>query len=378
MALSQTLEPLYGHRRTTSVHLAAGPVGDVTVSFWPSAVVGLSPPPPSVASRHGTAKHVEKVVRGFRRCKEAEELGREAAQQKNRFLSFRYDEDGSLILNCQLPAEIGALVLKALDAAVKELPKACDVPQGTSTPPPLRERRADALGLLAESFLKSGPMELAGSDRHQIIVHVDAETLREGTAGYCEFEDGPSMPAETARRLACDTSLVAIVEDEDGDPLNVGRKTRTISAPLRRLLNARDKGCRFPGCANTRCVDAHHIEHWANGGETKPSNLVSLCRFHHRAVHEGGVRIEVLDDGALRFVKPDGTSVDSVAPGYTQPLGDWRELPAENGRHGIRIDARTAVTRWNGEVMDYGLGVEVLMQQARRMRRVVAVDATRV
>ena len=136
------------------------------------------------------------------------------------------------------------------------------------------------------------------------------------------------MAAETARRLSCDASVVALIENDDGEPLNVGRKTRTISAPLRRVLNARDKGCRFPGCSNTRYVDAHHIEHWANGGETKPSNLVSLCRFHHRAVHEGGIRIERLDDGALRFVKPNGAAIDSVAPGFTQPLGDWKQLTA--------------------------------------------------
>ena len=171
------------------------------------------------------------------------------------------------------------------------------------------------------------------------------------------------MAAETARRLSCDASVVALIENDDGEPLNVGRKTRTISAPLRRALNARDKGCRFPGCANTRYLDAHHVEHWANGGETKPSNLVSLCRFHHHAVHEGGIRIEILDDGALRFVKPNGVAVDSVLPGYTQPLGDWRQLPA--GTH-------TALTRWRGERMDYGLAVEVLMQQARRPKDVPA------
>jgi hypothetical protein len=126
-------------------------------------------------------------------------------------------------------------------------------------------------------------------------------------------------------------------------------------------LNARDKGCRFPGCANTRYIDAHHVEHWANGGETKPSNLVSLCRFHHHAVHEGGIRIEMLDDGALRFRKPNGAAVDSVAPGFTQPLGDWRQLPEG-----------TLVNKWRGERMDLGLAVDVLLQQARRAKDVPA------
>jgi hypothetical protein len=192
-------------------------------------------------------------------------------------------------------------------------------------------------------------------------VHVAQETLRDKAAGCCEFEHGPSMAAETARRLSCDASRVEITENEAGEPLNVGRKTRTISAPLRRLLNARDKGCRFPGCANTRFIDAHHVHHWANGGETKPSNLVSLCRFHHHAAHEGGIRIEILDDGALRFVKPNGDSVDSIAPGFTQPLGDWRKLPSG-----------TMANKWRGERMDCGLAVDVLMQQARRAKDVPA------
>jgi hypothetical protein len=307
-------------------------------------------------AEHGTAQHVEKLVRAYRRCQEAEELSREARQQQTRCVSFRYDDDGSLILHCRLPGEAGARVKKALDLALE------DVPAGTSREPvPFSARRADALALVAESFLAHGAIEAAGAERHQIVVHVAAETLRDRAAGCCEFEHGPSMAAETARRLACDASVVALIENDDGEPLNVGRKTRTISAPLRRVLNARDKGCRFPGCANSRYLDAHHVEHWANGGETKPSNLVSLCRFHHRAVHEGGIRIERLDDGALRFVKPNGKAVDSVAPGFTQPLGDWRQLPT--GRPGAG---------WKGERMDYGLAIEVLLQQVRRAKDVPA------
>jgi hypothetical protein len=168
------------------------------------------------------------------------------------------------------------------------------------------------------------------------------------------------MAAETARRLACDASVIALIENDDGEPLNVGRKTRTISAPLRRVLNARDKGCRFPGCCNSRYIDAHHVVHWANGGETKPSNLISLCRFHHHAVHEGGIRIEILDDGAFRFVKPDGATIDSVLPGCTQPAGDW---------HVLKTEPRAGLAKWTGERMDLGLAVEVLMQQATRDRR---------
>jgi hypothetical protein len=194
------------------------------------------------------------------------------------------------------------------------------------------------------------------------VVHVAEETLRERAAGCCEFEHGPSMAAETARRLACDASVVRLIENPDGEPLNAGRKTRTISAPLRRLLNARDKGCRFPGCCNTRFIDAHHVEHWANGGETRPSNLVSLCRFHHRAVHEGGIRIERLDDGALRFVKKNGIAFERFAPACTQPPGDGRQMPT----------GTEEPYRYRGDRMDLGMAVDILIQQSRRTKDVPA------
>ena len=312
-------------------------------------------------AEHGTAQHVEKLVRAYRRCKEAEELSREARQQQSRSVMYRHDDDGSLILTCRLPAEVGAKITKALELAVDQLPN--DVPAGTSNEPVrFSARRADGLALVAESFLAHGSMEVRGADSYQIVVHVASETLRDRAAGCCEFEHGPSMAAETARRLACDASVIALIENDDGEALNAGRKTRTISAPLRRMLNARDKGCRFPGCANTRYIDAHHIEHWANGGETRPSNLVSLCRFHHHAVHEGGIRIEILDDGAFRFVKRSGDAVDSLLPGYTQSLGDWKQLPA----------ATEPLARWRGERMDLDLAVHILVQQASKATDVPA------
>jgi len=237
-----------------------------------------------------------------------------------------------------------------------------DVPAGTSKEVvPYSQRRADALGRVAESFLARDVLESPGTDRQQIVVHVAAETLRDRVAGCCEIEHGPSIAAETARRFSCDASLVTLVENQDGEPLNVGRKTRTISAPLRRLLQARDKGCRFPGCSNARYVDMHHIRHWANGGETRPSNLVSLCRFHHRAVHEGGFDVEILDDGALRFVRPDGAALDGVQPGGSERTGDWRGLPQATGQW-----------RYRGDRMDLPLAVDVMIQRSRKARDVPA------
>jgi hypothetical protein len=313
-------------------------------------------------AEHGTAAHVERLVRAYRRCQEAEELSRERRQQQGRKVTFRYDDDGSLILTCRLPAEAGASVMKALDVAVEALPVYADVPAGTfKQVVPFSQRRADALARIAESFLAHDVLEAPGADRQQIVVHVAAETLRSGSAGCCEIEHGSSIPAESARRIACDASVVTLVENEDGEPLNVGRKTRIISAPLRRLLTARDKGCRFPGCANARYIDMHHIKHWANGGETKPSNLVSLCRFHHRAVHEVGFEVHVLNDGALRFVRPNGEPVHCETPGYQQPPGDPSELPS--GKF---------ATCWRGDRVDMDLAVDLLIRKSQIGRDVPA------
>ena len=312
----------------------------------------------------GTASHVEETVRGYRRALDAAELSREAAQQRDQSLWFHTEADGSLVIRGRLPAEMGALFKRALEAAEDSLPIPKNVPAGTFSDADdqhrIRKRRIEALATLAESFLATGPRDLSGGDRNQIVVHVDAETIQHRGAGRCELERGPSIAAETARRLACDSSVVRILENEKGEPLDVGRKTRMIPPAIRRALNVRDKGCRFPGCTFKRYVDGHHVKHWANGGETKLSNLVTLCRFHHRLVHEGGVEIQTLDDGAFRFVKQGGESFDSPAPSSTE----WIELVAAHASAKLRITPTTAVTRWTGEALDLGLAVEVLMQRA--------------
>ena len=350
---------------------------------------------------HGTASHVEKLVRQYRRVQEVEALSKEARQQERRSVRYYYDdEDGSLVLKARLPAEAGMQLLKALEVAIADLPlppapdpcirhatgvgrrHGTDVSAETSAhysrPTPDRKlepripttaRRADALALVAESFLAHGAESLSGGDRLQIVVHVDHETLKERTAGRSEFDDGPGVSAETSRRLSCDCSYVKITEDDNGEPLNVGRKTRSIPPALRRALNSRDKGCVFPGCTHKKYVDGHHVHHWANGGETKLTNLVSLCRFHHRLVHEGGVRIERLDDGAWRFVRPDGESFDACAPGHTSSMhGEWSVVVAQHEAQDIHIDANTARTHWRGESMDYGLAIDVLLGKERRAR----------
>ena len=323
----------------------------------------------------GTASQVETVARGYRRALDAAELSREAVQQRDQSLWFHTEPDGSLVIRGRLPAEVGALFVKALQAAEDGLPIPENVPAGTffdtASTDDLRRprvRRVQALATMAESFLALGPQDLSGGDRQQIVVHVDAETLKHGHAGRCELEHGPAISAETARRLSCDASLIAIVENERDEPLNVGRKTRTIPPAIRRALNTRDRGCRFPGCTFTRYVDGHHVKHWAQGGETKLANLVTLCRFHHRQVHEGQVVVQILDDGAFRFVRPDGRSFESPAPRLT----DWADLVAAHEMAGIRVTPHTAVTRWTGEALDYPQAIEWLSQNAERRKNVSA------
>ena len=174
------------------------------------------------------------------------------------------------------------------------------------------------------------------------------------------------VSAETCRRLGCDCSLVHVTEDADGEPLNVGRKTRAIPPAMMRALRLRDHGCRFPGCSCTRWVDGHHIHHWADGGETRLSNLVLLCRFHHRLIHEGGFSLVRTDDGVLVFRRPDGSrleaagdSVDLAAPGDAL-------LRSGNAMRGIDIDAATGVTRWGGERLDYDIAIDGLLRRDRR------------
>ena len=318
---------------------------------------------------HGTAHHVERLVRGYRQAQQAEALSREARQHVNRNLHYWFDEDGSLIIKGRLPALGGAVLIQALEAAMqclpeKEISTAVVVERSIGYP----ERRADALAAVAESYLAARDAPSSSADRYQVVVHVDAETFKERSAGRCQIEGGPALPAETVRRLACDASLLRILEDAQGEPLDVGRKTRSIPPAIRRALNTRDGGCRFPGCTHQRYIDAHHIEHWADGGQTKLENLLTLCRWHHRLVHEGEVLIEPQADGSCRFLHPDGRHFELTPHTRYAPEDSEREWQEDWEEH-YPIEPNAAATRWRGERMDYDLGVWVLCNQARRAKQ---------
>jgi hypothetical protein len=247
---------------------------------------------------------------------------------------------------------------------------------------PRAARQADALVALAERFLALPPGEdetLHTADRYQVTVHVSAETLREDAViepdDPPETEDGSVIAAETARRLGCDASVVPLLETAEGEPLALGRKTRTISPSLRRALKRRDGGCRFPGCTHTRFVDGHHIRHWADGGETDLDNLVLLCRRHHTLLHEGGYRV-VRDDRQFIFCRADGSIVPTVNDARLD--GSVAVLVAEQREIGIH--AMTGVPTSTEARPDYAYITEVLhdrhdyaMQVARYRDAVAAM-----
>ena len=245
---------------------------------------------------------------------------------------WRNESHGTMTIKLEVPVEEGELIAHAIDRAVAA-GEAASGPEFAAVD--WHAQQADALVAVAKAYLggehacscTSGSRNLADgttdadssegehadratagepprprtatADHYQVFVHVDETALRGGPGRT-------DLPLETVRRLLCDGSAVAVVEDERGTPLSVGRKQRMTSASLKRALWARDRGCAFPGCHRMRYVDAHHIRHWADGGETSLDNLTLLCSHHHRLLHEGSFSAARGADGTLCFRRADG------------------------------------------------------------------------
>ena len=326
-------------------------------------------------AKHGTAAHVEKLVRKYRWTQRRDAAQISQLQHERRCVSSFYDIDGMFVLNARLPPEVGAIVRKALEVAVEVVrPPNGKVSAETPLQIPANVWNADALRLVAERFLATHGEETgtgAAADRVQIVVHIDQAVLCEQQAALephrphrCELEGGPALALDTARRLACDATVVGIVEGEGGEPLDIGRKTRLIPIALARALRARDGGCRFPGCDRARFTEGHHVQHWADGGETKLSNLLSLCRFHHRLMHEGGFGLRRMDDGLYVFTRPDGTRVEANGAqcfrgniSLASPALEDHLLEQDPA---LTITAATSRCGWRGESMDLSQAIEAM------------------
>ena len=405
-------------------------------------------------ARCATAAQVERLARAWQRVDRQAEADDDRRRHEGRELQTWVDDDGMVVVRGRLAPEVGAVVRQALEAAVDRLRAEVSPDEAAETS--TGQRRADALGMVAESALAGGLDRGTAGDRYQVVLHVEAQTLEAAPAagagddGGCrsaplpdaagpaeagavrvsaetprgsssaeahgaasrsgndaaaretsgqdsaeaaaeagvpacgcgntadagaqpaypqpappasqaalEDADGLRVSAETSRRLACDAAVVVMRHAQDGAVLDVGRRTRTVPPALRRALEARDRRCRFPGCQARRC-DSHHVEHWADGGATKLSNLVRLCRRHHRAVHEEGFTVRLGPDGAAEFRWPDGRLLPAAPPAeeWTGPA----LAPTAGRLHaaGIRIDPDTAAPAGGGGRFDLGYAIDVL------------------
>jgi len=317
-------------------------------------------------ARGCTTAQLERIVRGFRLGSRQSEADREAARHDARSFSILPDMDGMYVVRGRLTPEVGTLLMRTVEAAGDALFRKHGPPiepEGVSAETSTRaatQRRADALGLVAERALAAGFGEsseaasVSGTraERYQVVLHLDADTLTgHERLGRSEFADGTRVSSETSRRLACDASVVALRFGRNGETIDVGRRTRSVSPAIRRALEARDRGCRFPGCG-LRFTDAHHIIHWADGGETKLDNLLLLCSHHHRLVHEEGWTVEWREGGSPAFTDPRGTThVNHRRPLSVSPA-EFASDPLEQlidatGARCAEPGALTAGARWN-------------------------------
>ena len=226
--------------------------------------------------------------------------------QASRFLSWWHFDDGRRFgLEAELPAAEGAVLARAIERLAEQLP----VMPGEEGACHADARRADALVALASTSLAGDP----DPDRAAVVVHAPLEALISGEAG-CELEGGGVIHAETAKRLLCSSRVQAMIEDGMGQPVGVGRMAREPSAWMLRQLRYRDSECRFPGCGARRFTQAHHIEWWERGGRTDLDNLLLVCTFHHKLVHEFGWTVSRAREGTVRWSHPDGTRYRGPAP----------------------------------------------------------------
>ena len=286
-------------------------------------------------AQSGSAVQLRAFVRGWKRMEREGEISAEEIRHRSRKLSVVVDGEGMYVVRGRLEPEAGAALMRAIEAADDAIYRDED-PEARPTG---EQRRADAAGMVAERALAAGFADAASgarAERYQVVVHTEAATLVErGETGRSEL-DGVRVCAETSRRMACDAAVVRMAHGRAGEVLSVGRRTRTIPPHIRRALEERDRGCRYPGCGS-RFTEAHHVRHWADGGETSLANTVLLCRRHHRLVHEGRAKMALDRHGTAVFFTKRGRSIGSVPPAVAGPV---RRLP--------RAPREPAGRLWNG------------------------------
>ena len=313
-------------------------------------------------ARTSTASHLKKIVAGY---KTALRSMHSAQLRSARYLSTSYGADGSFRLSGRFTPEEGAIIRKALRKAEEELQN--EVSTDDPPDPDGSIRQADAFVAIADSSLAGELKERSSAERFAVTVFVDSEALTEDGGETCELEDGPLIHPETARRISCDSSLVGLLRGADGTILDSGRKTRKISAPLRRALHARDRCCQWEGCERTRYTEAHHIKHWIRDlGETELTNLVRLCWTHHDLVHAANMSCEPKEGGGFIFHLPDG----SLANEFTREMVAFgATLRQRYQLEGIDITPETSTSKWMGEKLHLADAVYDLFFQPKKMKQ---------
>ena len=219
---------------------------------------------------------------------------------RRRHFEWRHDEERhTIFFRGQLPDDRGAVVVRSLERLAYTTPHDPDLALYDGFGP----RAADALYAMASQSLGVD----TDPDRATVVVHVPAAAFAGAAQGNGVVAGGPALHPESVRRLACDGRIQFIADDVDSKPVGIGRTSRQIPPWLKRLIEERDHGCRFPGCSYEHWVHAHHIVHWSHGGPTDLDNLITLCGFHHRLVHERGWRISGDPQGDVAWVRPNGS-----------------------------------------------------------------------
>ena len=434
-------------------------------------------------AEYGTASHIEQLARKYRLCQRLDaEVDPDELWKKDRAFYYRIDEDGMYLFEGRLPAEEGAVIIKAIDMMRKAIrrergddpeqvqarimaqraqqqddqdesssrsdvqsepqsqkdqshglsqqqndhggpqdqidqtqaqpqdqqnqpqsqpqdqqglsqqqndkePPHCqhstgneNVSQNVSAetfiqdinPPDILDDQASALTQLAEHYLetanKSSP-HTSLSEKYQVLLHINANEAhidhQINQGDICHVENNKFLSREVARQLACDTHMRVVLEDDDGKVLNIGRKSRTIPRAIAHALNIRDGGCRYPGCTQHFWTDAHHVRHWAAGGETKLENLITLCRFHHTQLHKDVYEIKVQDQDFV-FINQDKEEIlRSIHPQFPVAEADDRVQSMLKDQAHIGIDASTAETKWRGDEMDIQMALHVAFDAER-------------
>jgi hypothetical protein len=233
-------------------------------------------------------------------------------------------QDGSFELEASLPAAQGATVAKALERVAETIP----VMPGEEGADGSEQRRADALVALCAGRLASDP----DPDRATVVVHAQLADLNGSGAGS-EIESGGIVAPASVQRLLCDARIQVLIEDGHGEVVGVSSTRREPPAWMVRQVRHRDRTCRFPGCDAARYTQAHHIRFWSQGGRTELENLVLICGFHHRLVHEHGWRLRRDAHGHVRWLWPDGTP---HRPGHSPDEQAWAEIAKRLARHRTR------------------------------------------